>query len=203
MIRLSVTDLETFRYWKERDEGTVPELIAELRGQKEPTHEMLASRAFHSLLERVEPGTDLERLTHPDGWVFEFDIDSDLYVPPIRELKAEVPWKTPSGLVTLVGKVDNMNGLTVADYKLSERFEAERYTDSFQWRAYLAMFHARRFVYDVFQCRYHPQNPYHVTIFYLHHFPLDRYPEMLVDLDDAIDELAAFVKEHVQEKVAA
>ena len=149
MIRLSVSDLETFRYWKDNDEP-VEALIAQLRGQAEPSHEMQASRAFHQLLETIEPGAEIDRMQHPDGWLFEFDLDCDLFVPKVRELKAEVPWKTPSGPVTLVGKVDHMSGLTVADYKLSERFEAERYTDSFQWRAYLAMFKCRRFVYHVF-----------------------------------------------------
>ena len=203
MIRLSVTDLETWRYWKDKEEGTIEELVQDLRGGKEPTHEMQASRAFHSLLEHVKPGEDLERLTHPEGWVFDFNFDGELCVPPIRELKTERVWRTPSGPVTLVGKVDNICGLTVEDYKLSERFDAERYTDSWQWRAYLAMFKARRFVYRVFQCAYDAQNPYHVRIYELHSFPLDAYPEMLVDLDGVLDELAAFVKAHVPEKLAA
>lgn len=203
MIRLSVTDLETFRHWKDRDDTTVEQLLAELRGQVEPSHQMQASRAFHQVLEHIKPGEELSQLRHPDGWIFDIDFDGELYIPPIRELKAERIWQTPSGPVTLVGKVDNLSGLTVADYKLSERFEAERYLDSYQWRAYLAMFSAQRFVYHVFQCAYGTQNPYHVEIYELHHLPFDRYPEMLLDLDEVIDELAAFVKDNVPEKVAA
>lgn len=204
MIRLSVTDLETFRYWQSQEEATLEDLVRELSGVEEPSPQMVASRAFHKAMENLDPSqlVGVDRLTQ-DGYVFDFDLEGEIYIPPIRELKGERLWRTPSGPVTLVGKVDGLFGLTVRDYKLSERFEAERYTDSFQWRAYLAMFHARRFVYDVFQCRYDNRDPNHVVIFDLHHFPLERYPDMEVDLDDVIDQLAEIVVKHVPQKVAA
>jgi hypothetical protein len=201
VIRLSVSDLETYRYWAAREDSTIEELVAELSGVAEPSHQMLASRAFHKALEELAV-TDVHVLEQ-DGYRFDFQIEGELFVPAIRELKAEKPWMTPSGPVTLVGKVDALHGRTVRDYKLSERFEAERYTDSYQWRAYLAMFNCRRFVYDVFQCRYDTRDPTRVVIFDLHHFPLDAYPDMLVDLDCVIDELAEIVVKHVPQKVAA
>ena len=207
MIRLSVTDLETFRYWKDKEDGSVEDLIKDLRGLKEPSHEMLASRAFHSLMEHVVPGSDLDRVSHVDEqgveWTFDFELDSSIFIPAIRELKIERPWKTCVGEITLVGKVDNLIGLTVEDYKLSARFEAERYTDSLQWRAYLVLCRARRFVYRVFQAAYDSMNPYHVRIYELHSLGLDAYPEMTLDVDEALDELAAFVKDNVPEKRAA
>jgi hypothetical protein len=201
MIRLSVSDLETYRYWKDREDSSLEELVSQLQGVVEPTPAMVASRAFHLALENLTPATEGLVALRQDGYTFEFDCDGDFYLPPIRELKAEVPWVSTSGPVTLVGKVDGMYGLTVRDYKLSERFEADRYTDSFQWRAYLAMFKCHRFVYDVFQCSYDRYDPMKVKIYEIHHFGLDRYPEMLLDLDRVIDEVAAVVVKHVPQKV--
>lgn len=203
MIRLSVTDLETFRYWKDRDEGTVEELVAQLTGVAEPTPQMEASRAFHKVMETLDPAVEsIERISL-DGWTFEFDAEAEIAMPPIRELKAEGIWYTPSGPVTLVGKVDGLAGLTVHDYKLSERFEAERYLDSWQWRAYLALFYARRFVYEVFEAYYDRYDPHLVHVRGLHPLGFDRYPDMERDLAGAICALAEVVIAHCPQKVAA
>jgi hypothetical protein len=203
VIRLSVTDLETFRYWQERDDGTLEDLIAQLTGAVEPTPQMRAARAFHKAFEDLGRDVEsLDRLT-VDGYTFDFEMDGALAMPPIRELKAEGLWQTPSGPVTLVGKVDGLAGLTVHDYKLSERFEAERYLDSWQWRAYLTMFHARRFVYEVFQCYYDRADPTRVHIVDLHPLAFDRYPQMEQDLSQAVCALAEVVVRHCPQKVAA
>lgn len=203
MIRLSVTDLETFRYWQDREDTTVESLVAALTGTVEPTHAMLASRAFHKALEQLpEDVESIERITQ-GGFAFDFECDSVLALPPIRELKAEGVWHTPSGPVTLVGKVDGLAGLTVHDYKLSERFEAENYLDSWQWRAYLAMFHARRFVYEVFECSYDRSDPNLVRIRAHHPLTFDRYQRMEIDLATAIAALAEVVVRHCPQKIAA
>ena len=202
MIRLSVTDLETFRYWREREDSTLDELIAQLVGIAEPTPQMQASRAFHKVFETldIEAVAALEQVSR-DGWTFVFELDGELAMPKIRELKAEGIWHTPSGPVTLVGKVDGLAGLTVHDYKLSERFEAERYLDSWQWRAYLSMFHATRFVYEVFECWYDRYEPGLVRIRALHPLAFDRYPLMERNLAEAVCELAEVVARHCPQKI--
>jgi hypothetical protein len=48
--------------------------------------------------------------------------------------------------------IDGSDG-AIYDHKLTERFDAERYADSYQWRCYLLMFGARKFVYNVFEGR--------------------------------------------------
>ena len=141
MIRLSVSDLETYRYWKANEEADVPTLISRLRHEDPPTPAMEAGRAFASLFEGSTVG-DLA-VKEVNGWTFDFTaLDAEMAVPAVRELKAEVPFETPSGPVTLVGKVDGLDGTTVHDQKLTERWDAERYIDSLQWRAYLVMFGA-------------------------------------------------------------
>lgn len=195
MIRLSVTHLDTFRYWRE-SEDDLSALVARLTGQEPPTPQMLASRAFHAWLEHASP-CETHSATF-DGYRFDFAIDAELALPPIRELKAEHVMQTAAGPVTLVGKVDALDGLTERDYKLSERFDAERYIDSYQWRAYLMMFGATRFVYDVFVARYDEDRVY---VYDYHQLVFHRYPEIEVDVQREVEALAEVVVRHVPQLI--
>lgn len=159
--------------------------------------QMKAGHAFHKMLEHADDGEIYSHVS--EGFKFVFAIDDELAIPPIRELKGEVLLQTPSGPVTLVGKVDCMDGLTIHDYKLTERFEAERYTDSYQWRAYLAMFGAQRFVYDVFVCKYNEDGS--VWVHDYHRFPVEAYPAMRTDVERAVAGLAEIIVKHVPQKI--
>lgn len=192
MIRLSVTHLDMYRYWRDTEDVTLSTLIERLTGKEPPSQGMLAGKAFHSLLENAREGEI--RSAEMDGFQFEFDVESAIALPEVRELKAECDFSTPYGLVTLVGKVDAINGQSVHDYKLTERFEAERYTDSFQWRAYLTMFNARTFVYDVFQARYDlPQ----IIVYDYHRMEFHAYPGMREDVQREVTGLAEIVATHI------
>jgi hypothetical protein len=197
-MRLSVTMLDQYLYWKSAEDMTLEDFLARLRGT-EVTPAMEAGRAFHSVLETAT-FAELQSVER-DGWTFDFDLEATLPVPDIRELKAERIIQTPAGPVTLVGKVDALHGYTVRDYKLTERFDAERYADSYQWRAYLSMFHATSFVYDVFTCRYGDDkrvsvNDYHQLTFYT-------YPGIASDVAREVAGLAEIVAKHWPERAAA
>jgi len=196
MIRISVTDLDGYLYWLASETSELDELIARLRGQEEPSPQMLAGRAFHRLFEDAQGGEIGKACI--DGWRFEFALDKEIAVPDIRELKGEMVIPTKAGPVTLVGKVDALHGTTVIDYKLTERFDAERYADSYQWRAYLLMFGATRFDYEVFQCCYGDD----CIVIYDHH-PLSfyAYPGMREDVLTLVSSLAEIVAKHVPEKI--
>lgn len=198
MIRLSVTDLDSYLYWKESEDMEFEELLVRLRGEEPPKRPMLAGKAFHSMLEHANLG-ELD-WAEVDGWRFDFALNATLALPPVRELKAEHVFQTSSGPVTLVGKVDSLDGLTVHDYKLTERFDVERYTDSYQWRSYLTMFGARRFVYDVFVGRYDDIDQ-KVWIFDYQRLPLEAYPSMRSDVQRVVDGLAEIVAKHVPQKI--
>lgn len=195
MIRLSVTDLDKYRYWLESEDAPLEDLILELRGLDEPTPQMLAGKAFHKLFE--DSGDQDVTSVVIDGFEFIFSLDAAIAIPPVRELKAECVIDTPFGPVTLVGKVDALNGTTVHDYKLSEKFDAERYTDSMQWRAYLHMFKGATFVYDVFVGRYDDNR---VFIYDYNRMAFHAYPEMFADLRRDVSALAEIVVKHVPEK---
>lgn len=199
MIRLSVTDLDSFLYWKETEDMEFEELLKRLRGEREETVQMKAGHAFHKMLEYADQGEIYAQ--HSEGFKFVFAIDEEIALPAIRELKAEHIFQTSSGPVTLVGKVDSMHGLIVHDYKLTERFDAERYVDSYQWRAYLSMFGARRFVYDVFVCKYNDDSS--IWIHDYHRLPVEAYPNMREDVLRAVSDLAAIVAQHVPQKIMA
>lgn len=207
MIRLSVSDLETWRYWKANEDSTLDELVARLTKKEPPTPQMQAGAAFAKLMEQAPMGVfDVETV---DGWTFVFNLDDVIALPPVRELKAEVVFDTPSGPVMLVGKIDGLGG-KVHDQKLTESFDAERYLDSLQWRAYLVMFGAREFVYDVFKAKYERgpgrtivvdgEETYvkgdptgKITITEYHPMSFFSYPGIRADVQRAVNELAEVV----------
>lgn len=210
MLRLSVTDLESYRYWKANEDSTLDELVARLTKKDPPTPQMEAGAALAQLFEHATPSS-IDAWS-ARGWSFVFALEGDRFVlPAARELKAEVVFETPSGPVTLVGKVDGLDGLTVFDQKLTETFDAERYLDSLQWRSYLTMFGAKEFVYDVFVGKYdrdpggtdesgvYRKGPIRlapnglVTITDYHRLPFYAYPEMRADVERAVRELAEVV----------
>jgi hypothetical protein len=194
VIRLSVTTLESFAYWKDKEDATNEDLLREIAHVTPPTRNMKAGRAWAKLWERSTPGEF--DVAVEDGWRFVFDLDAEIYVPPIRELKIEEVFQTPSGPVTLVGKVDSFEGITVRDQKLTERFEIEeRYTDSIQWRCYLAMLKARKFVYDVFVGKYDDTDD-EVRIVDYHQVPFYSYPNIRADVEAAVCELAEIVAKY-------
>lgn len=198
-MRLSVTDLDSYLYWLSAEDMPLEELVSRLRRQEPPSPAMLAGKAFHALLETADVCalTTAER----DGWKFRFELDAELALSPIRELKGERLIQTPHGMVTLVGVVDGLTGPVVRDYKLTERFDAERYADSYQWRSYLSMFHAHTFVYDVFECKYEDDQV--VVVRDYHQLRFNTYPGIASDVARAVAGLAEVVAKHVPEKAAA
>lgn len=210
MIRLSVSDLESFRYWRANEDSTLADLVARLTKKDPPTPQMEAGRAFAKLMEH----TGNVELDHAsvDGWTFRFAVDATFALPSTRELKAEdVVIQTPSGPVTLVAMADAVGGLSVRDAKLTESFDAERYLDSLQWRSYLSIFGAREFVYDIFVGKY-DRDPGStdesgaytkgairlppdggVTITEYHPLRFYAYPDMRADVERAVCDLAEVV----------
>jgi hypothetical protein len=196
VIRISVSDLDSYRYWLADEESTLDDLVARLTHQAPPTPAMEAGRAFAKFMEHVDQGTDVPQAT-VDGWTFDFAPlgDVTLDMPDVRELKAEVVFQTPDGPVTLVGKVDGLDGVTVHDQKLTERWDAERYIDSLQWRSYLLMFGAQRFVYDVFIASYDRADPRLVHVRGYEKMPFYAYEGMRGDVQRAVEGLARVIVE--------
>jgi len=194
---LHVSELETLRYWRDQEDATLDDLLARLRGERAETEQMAAGRAFAKLMERGGPYTDAE---DQDGWRFVFAGDFTIEQPDGHEVEGELVFETPHGPIALVGHADMVTFMSVRDQKLSERFDAERYTDSLQWRAYLLMFERYRFIYDVFEGQYRGNV---VTIREHHQLTFYAYPDLRRDVERAVRDLADIVARHMPERFAA
>lgn len=212
-MRLSVSDIDTYlAYLDEDSELTLAQILARLR-REEPRPAFLdAGNAFHKILERSSLG-EVTRC-ELDGFKFRFDLDASIALPEIREMKGELEIMTSVGPVTLVGKVDGFDH-AVRDYKLSSRFNPEKYLASYQWRCYLLMFNAWKFVYDVFVYdekdilemdgkKRGPNNMVIGTEYVIkdyHQLPLYSYDDMESDVLRTVDQFARFVAEYMPEKL--
>lgn len=140
-----VSNIETFRYWRDAEDQSVEDLIERLTSFQ-PTEPMLAGTAFHKALEDAKPG-DYDRL-HANGYTFILP-DGELYLPPIRELRGFGTY----GPLTVTGCVDVLAGKRIEDHKTTGRFDAERYLAGCQWKFYLDLFDADVFRWNVFEIR--------------------------------------------------
>ena len=196
-MRISVTEIDAFRRFKVLEDMTWEEFLAVMLKQRTPTRAMEAGRALHTILEHCAVG-ELGTVEQ-DGFTFRFDFDGDIVLPRVRELKGEMQVQTSVGPVTLVGVVDGING-AIHDFKLTAKFDAERYHDSYQWRCYLLMFGGTKFIYDVFVGDEKPDawviREYHPLAFYA-------YPGMKEDILRELDEFARFTAENVPQRAAA
>lgn len=185
---MSVTELDSWRYFKESEDMTAEDLLRRLRKEEPPTQDMLAGRALHKVLEHISEGEFA--CAEAEGFRFKFLAECEVSALPVRELKGEVQIETPSGTVTLVGVIDGIDG-GIHDHKLTARFDAERYADSYQWRCYLTMFGAKRFTYNVFEGR-EGDSPNEWVIHGFHPFTLYAYDGMRGEVEREVAELAAF-----------
>lgn len=208
-MRLSVSDIDTYRRYLDGDEDmSLKDVLAWLRRTAPRPAYLDAGNAFHKILERSDVG-ELERVSL-DGFAFRFNLDARIALPRIREMKGELEILTSVGPVTLVGKVDGIEG-SVHDFKLAGWFNPEKYLSSYQWRCYLLMFDAWKFVYDVFvydekEIKEGRGKEKRVigteyVVKELHELPLYAYPDMERDVLREVDHFARFVAEHMPEKL--
>lgn len=197
MLRVSVSDVDAYRYWCASEDADLPGLLARLRREEPPTELMAAGSALHRALELAADGD--YSVLEADGYRFTLDLDCELPLPAIRELKATKDYIIDGVAVTLVGKVDALQGLTVVDHKTTSRFDAEKFMDSFQWRAYLDIFEADHFRWNVFEMAELPE-PRCYRVFGFH--PLDqfRYPALRSDVVRELRRFVGFARAHLPER---
>lgn len=195
-MRVSATDIDAFRRWRDDEEAELEPLLAQLRREMAPSKPMLAGTALHAALEVAEPGefSRLEALGH----TFDLEIDGEIDLPPIRELKVTAEHVIDGVPVTVVGKVDAVLGRRVDDHKFTSRFDPERFLASFQWRIYLDVFGADTFRWNVFEGRAIGER--HYVIHSLHRLTCYRYPAMRDDIVRELRQFVAFAREHLPER---
>lgn len=197
-LRVSATDIDQLRYFRETDEMELAELIARLKRLMPSSEAMEAGSALHAALEFAPEGTvnGFER----DGFTFSFECEAEISLPAIREMKQTRAYLIDDVEVTLVGKVDAIHGNTIFDHKFTAQFDAERYTGSFQWKAYLEIFGADVFTWNIFEAR--ESAPKNYLIRNVHKLTVNRYPGMGADVERDIREFVEFARDHLPERFA-
>lgn len=197
-LRVSVTELDSLAYWMASD-FTLDELLARLRRDGPVTDAMLRGRAFHTVLENAGEG-ELSTVEQ-DGYTFRFDVEGEFALPRIREVKGEKVYRIGDVEVTLVGIVDALCGLTIHDHKLTKQFDPENYTDAIQWRAYLDMFGAKCFQYNVFEGAEDRTGA--VAIRHFHPMTFYTYPELTDDVTKALEGFVDVIRNYLPERLEA
>jgi hypothetical protein len=198
-LRVSATDIDQLRYYRDADEMELAELIARLKHLMPSSDAMQAGTALHAALETAEPG-DYQGLTH-DGYTFSFEGDFALDLPTIREIKATRDYLIDDVVLTLVGKVDAISGKRIDDHKFTAKFDPDRYLDSYQWRIYLEIYAANEFRWNIFEA--HESAPKNYLIRNVHPLTMHRYPGMGEDVERELREFVAFARQHLPERFNA
>lgn len=209
-MRTSATEIDAFLYWRnppphveiDDEAAELAKLIAQLRKEGEANWNMQCGHALHAALEHATDG-EFDTL-EAEGFTFRFPTDLAIELPEIREVKGERVYVIDGVPITLVCKVDTLEGLRVEDHKGTFRFDAERFMSSFQWRAYLDVFDADHFrwnVFELFQGRDMEANEVEVRA--LHFINQYRYPELQADVERALRDFLDFARVHLPERFAA
>jgi len=201
-IRVSATDIDALRFFLyppiPEMEIELTKLLARLRRQEPPSPAMLAGTALHKALELASTGD--HKGFSIDDHTFSFDFDGDIDLPSIREMKATRDYLIDGCAVTLVGKVDGIHGKRIDDHKLTERFDAEKYLDSYQWRIYLEVFDADEFRWNVFEGRPTIEGGKDYIIRAVHPLRMHRYPGIGEDVERELHRFVSFARDHMPEK---
>lgn len=193
-MRVSVTSLDQLLWWHRIEDMTTEELVRRLRKEEPPNRAMQLGTAFHSILEH--PPSDSLDMVEQDGFIFSFEVDAEIELPPMSELLAEATYDVDGIPVTLRGKCDGLHGNVVTDHKLTAKPDPATYFSSYQWRAYLDIFEADTFEYVLYHAKDEGDT---VRILNVETFRLYRYPGMRGDLLLGIREYVDFVREHMPE----
>ncbi len=199
-ISLTVTDLESFRRYRENEEMTLAELLRKLRREEPPTDIMSAGTVLHSALERAVDGEELS-VVELDGHRLRFEIDAELPLTQFRELHGKRIYCVDGQRVEVRAKVDGIEGRTIDEHKASKSsFDAERYFDSYQWRLYLSIFNAQTCIYNVFHLNERgidANGVYEWDVRDFNRLPLYRYPELEQDIARQLAAYADFARRYL------
>lgn len=212
-----VSELETFRRWREDDEATLEDILPKLQGGFVATARMDAGSAFHKALELAEPGEFDVLQAHFGGqdYVFHIDTDAELELPHIRELRHSRTFAVDGGEITISGQVDTLLARRVDDHKTTAQMDAEGYFAGYQWRCYLTIFEADVFRWNVFEIReasdrFLDRLPaelrdlpgLHYVVHGAHTLQQHRYPGMEADVARLAADFYRFAKQHLPERFA-
>lgn len=195
MMRLRVSTLEAYRRVLQTEYGDEAELAADIRaGQDTPAKNwmMSAGTLWHAALEHHATAGVPDDTPHLISGNLTFAADAvrsalALRGPGLCEVTARRRIDTPFGRVELKGTCDHILGRVVRDAKAKWSTPDPRdYEVSIQWRAYLWLFDADRFTYDLFAFR-DPDAVGYCELRETVSFSLWRYPGMEREVLEWVD----------------
>lgn len=188
MITARVSHVSAYARWKADEESSVDWLINDILSDT-PTEAMLKGIAFHKFLEHAQAGES--EIAQVDGYTFVFVGEFNLYLPRMREWRKGKDY----GGIIVSGQVDAIEHRTIYDHKTTERFDAEKYLESWQHRFYLDIFDADRFIWNVWEMKPTGDTDYEVRA--LHQLEQFRYPAMGEDCRDLALEYREFALKYM------
>ena len=198
MIRVSVSDVDAFEYFMGQEDPDLGALLRRIRREDPPTLQMQAGTALHSCLELSVPG-DYQSM-ECGGFVFDFTkLEANVDIPVMREIKATKEYSIDGQTVVLVGKVDAVDADRVDDHKTTTRFDAERFEGMFQWRAYLDIFGANRFRWNVFEMKPDRNDDHLFHVYAVHPLWQYRYTTLAEDVEKRLTAYVDFARVHLPE----
>jgi hypothetical protein len=162
MKKLNSTLLESFRRFTINDFenfDTEKQLVESLTGEFKGNDKTEIGSAIHYIIETHDNIEVNENTIFEKFGVTLSRLDFDLillhatnlgtFTPEIRLTKE---FETRFGMVQVVGKTDQLQGLILRDTKVTFKpRDFDYYYSSLQWRLYLSIFGLDRFIYDVFE----------------------------------------------------
>jgi len=150
-LRINATLLESFRLYRQTEWFDESELIASIKGEFLPTPAIRLGRAYHSCVE--QPQLSLAGFYERDGFRFEpkaiDEMRTRILPGGLFEVKTTKTLSIEADDVTLVCKCDHIVGSHIDEFKTSDRFDADRYLASVQWRVMAWLFEASSVGYHV------------------------------------------------------
>ncbi len=188
-----VTDLDSMIWYRNIEDMTVDQMKARLLRTEPPNDSMKIGTAWHKILENPEKEIDS---IEQDGITFRIDCDCQIFLPQIREIRADKTYIIGNNEVTLSGGCDGISGNKIIDHKLTFHENLDTYFESYQWRAYLDIFNADIFEYYIYSAK---ETKDEIVINNVSSIKMYRYPAMIANLKLGIQDLLEFVNQHVPE----
>lgn len=151
-MRVSCTALESFRLWSNPDNEWMDEkdLLATIRGDFVPTHNVELGSAFGKVLE------DPDRYLVPGGFSCgTFQFGRDVVEPCLAVIDRRGVFEAKAvksyGGCDVVAKADHLFGSRLSEFKTTlNSFDIHKYFESCQWRFMADIFEPRSITYHVF-----------------------------------------------------
>lgn len=182
MKSVSVSTLDQFRRF--RDELiSEDDLVESITGAFVPTRQILVGREVHELIERAGDSASCELIDA--ARCMEMIDREDMLGEPECWISGELAG------ARITARVDALHGVEVREFKSTwSAFNADRYMASYQWRLYLALSQAQRFVYRVFEMAEGDKGLAHIKAD--HTLTLAPYVGMVEDCENLIREYFAW-----------